>query len=991
MPRRDNSNSLFSGLFFEKSAESDFSDFQLHKKINGFSGFQAQKLAKLKDDLALKMPVDELIELRKAFRKNPPTVMALKILDDYRSSARACFTEELSEIRLSGGNPHIMKALKKYEELKKRFSPDTPRNISEIGLMTRNVAGREKESVFFGGGRTQAECETFDKGKRVGYYSSIITKWDEADLRAERRAAVEAVLYGFEPQAFFTDAADTTRMDEFNEYAESLAMAAYGYCRGTEKTVKATALGISEIPRIGSGMPDMGDKIILLQLKDVERAALTSLRQFLKEAGISVKRAINNDVGFLNGLFALNYGFDADVSETEIFGETGEELFLEKRVDLVTLVVRRGRVKQVLALTSKYGFAAAVVGRFTSRASFRLMNKGAELTSIDMAAIYYADYDFRNYNLGSVSEPYKIISAEADLKSMLKNVGDVGDMNACQGGKTVVGTLLGVSQNTASEAGVVKPGFSGFGNAVNAVSLAEPQTGGDIFTRAVNTALNAVMKLVATGISIYNIQLNPAFLLPEGSFERGKLLEYALGVFYLENALSLNSLGYGTARSKDISSPQLRMQATGYSGDGALIDGIFKSGYKIYKIGIPRDEFGIPDFKFILKLAAQININASTENLLAARLISGSVAEAVVAGTAGDRLGFSFSGKLSAQGENLSDLLLALDDAEEFAAFDPEYIGVVDDSGRIKSALFNVTHSELNRASARYPFELNPGQRTAAAPVTQKAVALRSHSVAMPKLMIIHDDFASEGAFIRAATEHGFAVSSLRISRDYVINAENLRSVRESILSSDMLVICGRNAYGTYSNCGKMAQLIKAPVVTDAINELLYRNEGLILSTGLGSKILGEMGLLSRGSAEYSGVSGISFSGKKRIDRSPKLPGIRISNHYSPMLSAVKLRGRYFVAPGGAEMGLRVEKNTLLELQTSGQIAAQFIDPTGMPTLAFPYNPFESDMAIAALSSPDGRVLGFFCLPEKTAFLRGGNDLIDIVFRSSYQYFSARG
>ena len=44
------------------------------------------------------------------------------------------------------------------------------------------------------------------------------------------------------------------------------------------------------------------------------------------------------------------------------------------------------------------------------------------------------------------------------------------------------------------------------------------------------------------------------------------------------------------------------------------------------------------------QLAAQININFGTENLLAARLISGSVAEAVVAGTAGERLGFSFSG-----------------------------------------------------------------------------------------------------------------------------------------------------------------------------------------------------------------------------------------------------------------------------------------------------------------------------------------------------------
>ena len=55
------------------------------------------------------------------------------------------------------------------------------------------------------------------------------------------------------------------------------------------------------------------------------------LKEFLKEADVYVKRVINNDTGFLNGLFNLNEGFDIDLSAAEIFGQTGEELILEKR------------------------------------------------------------------------------------------------------------------------------------------------------------------------------------------------------------------------------------------------------------------------------------------------------------------------------------------------------------------------------------------------------------------------------------------------------------------------------------------------------------------------------------------------------------------------------------------------------------------------------------------------------------------------------------
>ena len=69
----------------EKSVSSDFSDFQLHRKINGFSSFDAKTLTALKRGLDLSMSVEDLFKLGKALRKNVPTVLALKILDAYWS------------------------------------------------------------------------------------------------------------------------------------------------------------------------------------------------------------------------------------------------------------------------------------------------------------------------------------------------------------------------------------------------------------------------------------------------------------------------------------------------------------------------------------------------------------------------------------------------------------------------------------------------------------------------------------------------------------------------------------------------------------------------------------------------------------------------------------------------------------------------------------------------------------------------------------------
>ena len=983
--------------FREKSAPPDFSDFQLHRKINGFSSFDGDWMAKLKSDLGLETSVEELIELA-AVLKAPPTVFALRIIDGYWNSPRAQFTRDIGEIYLSSENPHIRKAMTKYEELHRRFMSGSPRTIAGMQQVNvRAVAEDNRDSVLVSAGRVSEECAAYDKGRRIRYFAYLMTKWDDGWLPAERRAAVECTVAGAVPRLMIREEPGGNtpgRMVSFARYAESLDAAAYGAAArgvsGAEPMTKATVLGFSTFPQVGTGMPEKGDVIAVIVIPDTERASLNSLNAFLRELSLGgmVERALCNDNGMLNALIALGKGFDLELADAADLNMPPEEFITVGSLNMVTLAVRHGKMRDVKATAQKYSFDCHVVGRFTSEMRLRLFSKGAELAEVDMEILRYRNHTLSRYELGSRPEPFLAVRSDTadDIKRNVVNVSEGTPLNALGGGKTVIAQMSGAAQTTPNQISAVRPDFYGYGGAVNAAALSGHAAGGDLFTRAVNTALNAVLKLVVAGVSIYDIALNPAYLIPDAEECKGELLEEALGIFYAENALSLCSLGYSSGFGKSMKTPEVFVAATGMLDAGAMAGGSFKNGDKIYKIGIPRDEYGIPDFKFVLKLAAQININVTKGNVTGGRVVDGGAAEELIDATAGDRLGFSFSSKPPVCSEGGSDLLLAIEDAEEFSAFDPEYVGVVDDTGRIRSAVFNITHSELDRLVSRYPFENRPEQRFPVAPVSQKEAPRRASHVKMPRMMVIHTDRASEGAIAESAARRNFRVDSVYIGPNAVSAAEP-RAIREKIASSDMLVIAGYSAYGGYAAADMLGELIENPVVTDAVNELIFRNEGLVLGTGAGAAVLAMTGLLSKGSTEHRLDAGVMMKPSATGESSAKIPRLRISNRFSPMLSRTELGRVYFAAAPGRNMRLVADKAMLGKLMSSGQIAAQFVDPVGMPTSAFPFNPTGSDSAIAALSSPDGRVLGFFALPEKTKYLFGERSLLEDMLDSAADYF----
>ena len=55
---------------------------------------------------------------------------------------------------------------------------------------------------------------------------------------------------------------------------------------------------------------------------------------------------------------------------------------------------------------------------------------------------------------------------------------------------------------------------------------------------------------------------------------------------------------------------------------------------------------------------------------------------------------------------------------------------------------------------------------------------------------------------------------------------------------------------------------------------------------------------------------------------------------------------------------LLVPAKELEKMRINGQIATQYVDLKGEPTMSGPYNPNGSNWAIEGITSPDGRVFG---------------------------------
>ena len=84
----------------------------------------------------------------------------------------------------------------------------------------------------------------------------------------------------------------------------------------------------------------------------------------------------------------------------------------------------------------------------------------------------------------------------------------------------------------------------------------------------------------------------------------------------------------------------------------------------------------------------------------------------------------------------------------------------------------------------------------------------------------------------------------------------------------------------------------------------------------------------------------------------------RIASNKSPWLYGTEVDDVQTVAISHGEGRFVAPPELLADMAKNGQIATQYVDMDGNPTMDIHFNPNTSMMAIEGITSPDGRVLG---------------------------------
>lgn len=189
--------------------------------------------------------------------------------------------------------------------------------------------------------------------------------------------------------------------------------------------------------------------------------------------------------------------------------------------------------------------------------------------------------------------------------------------------------------------------------------------------------------------------------------------------------------------------------------------------------------------------------------------------------------------------------------------------------------------------------------------------------------------------------------------------AHSIKELSDKIAKAQILMLVGGFSSGDEPDgSGKfIASVLKNPQVYEAIQTLL-KNDGLILGICNGFQALIKSGLLP-----YGDISKLNDSSptlfRNDINRHVShIAYTQVTSNRSPWLSSFQPGTRHSVAMSHGEGKFVCDEKTAQKLFENGQVATQYVDLDGDPTMNGTYNINGSTLAIEGITSEDGRIFG---------------------------------
>ena len=700
-------------------------------------------------------------------------------------------------------------------------------------------------------------------------------------------------------------------------------------------------------------------------------------------------------------------------------GLDGTELAISESQERMAVALAPEDVDKFIALANEENLEATPVATVTEEKRLNMVWNGVSIVNISR--------EFLNSNGAEKHQKVHVEKATvwqpqwagATFGEQMKSM--VGDLNVCSkkglserfdstiGAGTVLMPFGGAYQLTPQMAMVAKLPVDGETTTCSGMSWGyNPYLmSADQYRGAKLAVIESVTKLVSAGF-----RYEDAYLTFQEYFERlgtqperwGKPLAALLGALDAQMGLGIGAIGgkdsmSGSFEKLDVP-PTLVSFATAIGKTSRVISTEFKkSNSSVVLLRPVYEADGICPTFSSLKANYQIaeQMIASGQILSAASVGFGGIAEALFKMGLGNRIGFKLLADLSPEDlfkPMYGSLVL------EYATGAPagmllgettrEYTFTACGETLDSAQLQEIWESKLEPV---YPYR-KAGEAVEKISGSLTAPAAPKIGVAKPKVIIpvfpgTNCEYDTARAFARAGADPEILVICNLTPADVTASCEALV---KAIDASQIVMLPGGFSGGDEPDGSAkfIASFFRSPAVTEAVRRLLNQRDGLMLGICNGFHALIKLGLVPYGDILPITESDPTLTFNTIGRHQSMLVRTRIASKGSPWLTHCDLGDEHTVAISHGEGRFVAPQKVLDQLIANGQIATQYVDLDGQPTMDLRYNPNGSVLAIEGITSPDGRVFGKMGHSERSGdrlYKNVTGDKYQPIFEGGVDYF----
>jgi len=677
-------------------------------------------------------------------------------------------------------------------------------------------------------------------------------------------------------------------------------------------------------------------------------------------------------------------------------GLDGTELAISESQERMAVALAPEDVDEFIGYAHEENLEATVVARVTEEPRLRMVWDGE--TIVDISREFLASNGAPKHQIVHIQhqgewEPewagstfaQKMHSLVTDM-NVASNKGLSERFDSTIGAATVLMPFGGKTQLTPSMAMVAKLPVEGETPTVSGMSWGFNPflSSANQFTGAYLAVVESVAKLVSAGFRHEDMYLTfqEYFEKLRDEPERwGKPTAAVLGALMAQVDLGIGSIGGKDSMSgsfEDLDVPPTLVSFAVALGNVANVTSPeFKAaGHRVVRIAPSYKEDGItPDAKSLLA-ACDLAYGLITSGAAAAVSTPGygATAEALFKMCVGNGIGVDLAGVASADSlfaPAYGSFVVELADGADLPAA-PEGVTVEELGTTTEAYQLAVAGQTLDLASLQEAWEarMEPvfPYREAGAAVEQvsfhrEAPAVCAHAhLARPRVVIPvfpgnNCEYDSAHAFERAGAD----VTTLVVNNLTPQNvAQSTQALVEQINKSQIIMIPGGFSGGDEPDGSAkfITAFFRAPAVTEAVRDLLQNRDGLILGICNGFQALVKLGLVPYGDIVPMTDKCPTLTFNTIGRHQSRLVRTRVASDLSPWLSKCQVGDIHTVAISHGEGRFVASPEVLAQLRAGGQIATQYVDEAGVPSMDLGVNPNGSVLSIEGITSPDGRVLG---------------------------------